>query len=769
MANVEFAMKHFRHLFFLVFLCLISTSVWASAWQVYNQQSGLPGNKATSFAISPKEMAVGTDQGVAVYEGETCLWKILPLPATVASCEIRDLAYDKNGNLWMATPNGLCHRQEDRFEVFDTRDGLPTVDVERLQIVKQEIYVGLFGGFVVKGAVGRNGRTSFSPINYDAQDPLAPKNIKSIGITGLAMREGASGWISTRGSGMVQIQGTSQHFIDANAGLSSDWVEAFWVFKGSDQSEQMLAATSNGLSLVKNSQVVGNISLPMEEKSWITSLASFRTQEDATRSAPPNTDDRKLAEFLKKRTIWLGIREDGLWRFEDSLWTHYDSTNSRLPSAGVNRLYAMDGRLFACTNGGLVIISLNSHKYDEFKNVGFGFPGFKTLYPNKVTSPIHFMAAGKDFWAATEHGLCRFVGASGMDLNMAGDATNLSSSEESPATGLSETEGISGLPTALGRERKWQVFCQEDGTLHSDKITSMIRDEAGALWLVFNKKHLARLKMVRQPANPDEPDQLVETASWTYMEGAGVPWPGDTPLTALWANGGQLYVGTEGQGYYVLDNPAYSQGDLREFSWRKYGIVEGLYDQKVIGFARQILPDGTNELAILHPEGLTFNDGEHFRSFSMGAVRKYSCIAGDSLGNIWMGSDGGLFRITATRSIKDYTRGNASFESNRISAIAVVAKPGAIAGSINPALWVACGDFPLANDQTPNSVPCGCPGRSHRRHAMEMDIDGASLHFFDGLIWDKWKVPGVLCMIADGDYLWMGTNIRLRRFAVGSW
>ncbi|MBF0406951.1 MAG: hypothetical protein HQM10_06345 [Candidatus Riflebacteria bacterium] len=49
---------------------------------------------------------------------------------------------------------------------------------------------------------------------------------------------------------------------------------------------------------------------------------------------------------------------------------------------------------------------------------------------------------------------------------------------------------------------------------------------------------------------------------------------------------------------------------------------------------------------------------------------------------------------------------------------------------------------------------------------VETDLDGGSLSNFDGLIWDTWKVPGITCLTSDGDYLWIGTFLRVRRFFI---
>jgi len=93
-------------------------------------------------------------------------------------------------------------------------------------------------------------------------------------------------------------------------------------------------------------------------------------------------------------------------------------------------------------------------------------------------------------------------------------------------------------------------------------------------------------------------------------------------------------------------------------------------------------------LALLHPDGLTlFEDGQFTRSaWTHGG--NYTCIAGDSEGNLWLGSKGGgVIRVFPDLKIKTYTRGDINLESNKITAITASPEP-TPGGGI--AVWVAC-------------------------------------------------------------------------------
>ncbi|MBI3038286.1 hypothetical protein HYY75_04420 [bacterium] len=253
-------------------------------------------------------------------------------------------------------------------------------------------------------------------------------------------------------------------------------------------------------------------------------------------------------------------------------------------------------------------------------------------------------------------------------------------------------------------------------------------------------------------------NQRKEEYLWEFFRGTQVPWVLGTELSAIWFNEGKLFIGTKGDGFYILKNPETAPNERKEIklNWEHYGHVEGLLDVKVIGFARRAVTGREPVYALLHPDGMTFWAGKRdFKPFSFDGRREYTCITSDLEGNVWLGSNGGgVIRITADDKILQYTIGNANFGSNRITAIVSGSDPSQGKGI---ALWVACDNVKDGSDQVPGLRD----GRT-----IESDIDGSTTHFYDGLAWDKWKIPGIRCFLADGSYLWGGTNIRLRRFYI---
>jgi len=178
-------------LIILLMLVLFASPMIADTWQVFNVASGLPSNRVTAFSQFDKWLAVGTDAGLAIYNGDDCRWEVPSLPQEIASSPVKDLAFDEDGGLWVANSIGLLHIVDGSHRVYTTADGLPNTDVDRIQMVRGSIIVGCFGGYIAHARLPGGGKTRFNPVNYD--DGINLK-ISSVGISALCFSDSFNGW-----------------------------------------------------------------------------------------------------------------------------------------------------------------------------------------------------------------------------------------------------------------------------------------------------------------------------------------------------------------------------------------------------------------------------------------------------------------------------------------------------------------------------------------------------------------------------------------------
>jgi len=48
----------------------------------------------------------------------------------------------------------------------------------------------------------------------------------------------------------------------------------------------------------------------------------------------------------------------------------------------------------------------------------------------------------------------------------------------------------------------------------------------------------------------------------------------------------------------------------------------------------------------------------------------------------------------------------------------------------------------------------------------DIRFQSTSLHYYDGLTWEKWRVAGIRDLFIDRHYIWATTNVRVRRMRI---
>lgn len=791
----------------LLLSLFLSQTALADTWQVFNKASGLGDNCVNCFSALKSYMAVGTNTGASIYNGETATWQPLKLPDEIASNPIKDIAFDDYGHIWAASSRGLVSVQGKHVTVYGVEDGLPTVDIDRIQIYKNKIYAGCFGGYVSYAEVPQTGKTSFLPVNYKTEDMNDGFKFKSVGISGLGMLQSSKGWISTKGEGLIEQLGPNSYPINGLNGQPEGWINDFWVFQGPSKATHILSVTPQHISLIKNSNTLQEVTLPVESP-WLTCIIAAKENPDVytcLELPEMNSEEESFFKFLDKRSLFVGTKNHGLYRYQKGVWTNYAADNSSLPSNCINRLYLMGKTLIVCVDGGLVIISLDSQQFDDFKKQGIGNVYAKTLFPFPPRYahmvPFNQICRGGSYWFTHMLGLSRWKPTRRARIRVEDRGNDLSSrleilrdetddflnfdQPENPEDSLADPDIAVESLFMASLSGFWQLFtksymfsydevvtCDVFGTevedhdlyeMYSDEINSMAIDKnTDFLWLIFENKRLCKLTMRLGIVVVDGKKLKKEKPDWLFME-KYQPWPGGTELNVVWFNDNKLYVGTKTDGFYILKNPGVLDPEKEPYEWEHYGIYEGLVSSEVIGFARWKSIQ-TNYLVVLHQKRISLWDGEFFSALGTGAEREYTCVDGGDDGNLWVGSWGGLFRFTPAGLLRSYTTANAFLESNYITAVAALPSK----TSRETGVWVACdqlaavtslNDLLNGSDQPPNVYTLA----DGSKVVKELDIDGSSMHFFDGRTWEKWKMAGIKYIFLDGDYVWTSSNIRVRR------
>lgn len=93
-------------------------------WKAFSVFDGLPSNKITSLALSPRgDIAVGTDKGLAVLSS-TGNWKSYDTTSGLPLLQINAIQFDKSNNIYVGTNDGLYKIGDTAIIVFDSTQGL---------------------------------------------------------------------------------------------------------------------------------------------------------------------------------------------------------------------------------------------------------------------------------------------------------------------------------------------------------------------------------------------------------------------------------------------------------------------------------------------------------------------------------------------------------------------------------------------------------------------------------------------------------------------
>ena len=231
-----------------------------------------------------------------------------PKPASIhpgwtsytATGHVNDLAFDRDGNLWVATPGGLLKWDMASSEImkYIEADGLADNWVEKLTVAPDgELWIATSGGISrldpsALDGTPASGQGDHTWITYDEDNGL-PCN----GVTDIDFASGGDVWISTYGCGVARFDGSAWTTYTEKDGLLERHV--LCATAASDGS--MLFGTWGGVS-------------HFDGHNWL----SYTTADGLiSHGVEAITEDRAGG-------VWFGTWA-GIGRLSGSLWTSYDT------------------------------------------------------------------------------------------------------------------------------------------------------------------------------------------------------------------------------------------------------------------------------------------------------------------------------------------------------------------------------------------------------------------------------------------------------------
>ena len=387
-------------------------------WDVNPQKGGLEDTDYTPYGKPAEEV-------MRAYYGGTPAIPVRPTPQSAATLKtielpaaepasvphpgwasftatghVNDLAVDRDGNLWIATPGGLLEwdTSDDTVVKYTTEHGLAHNWVEMVEIDPAgDVWAGTGGG--ISRQVGTGWKT------YDDEHGL-PCN----GVTDIGFARNGDVWVSTFGCGVARFDGETWSTYTEADGLSdshvlcvtpaTDGTVLFGTWAGvsqlasgrwytyktdgglihhgveaiaEDHEGAVWIGTWEGMSRLNNT--IWTSYGPGEEPGWVESIAVdsdgaawagtrdgvYRFDADTwvwdkVLSIDGQPDERGVSIAVAPDgappgggVVWVGTYNGGLYRFDSTGWTHYTLASS-LPSNKVARIAAgPDGAIWVET------------------------------------------------------------------------------------------------------------------------------------------------------------------------------------------------------------------------------------------------------------------------------------------------------------------------------------------------------------------------------------------------------------------------------------
>ena len=384
-----------------------------------------------------------------------------------------EIAQAGDGFLWVATRSGLARFDGVRFREFAavTAVGAPTALLQAMLLDRSNrLWVAKDRGVLV--CVERGRTTALTPANGL---PVLP--VRMI----VEDREGAL-WISyLEGGAVIRISGgrvqnfTSQDGLPGGSTcqLASDRDGQVWFAQGSQ-----VGVYRGGKFVTLQQLQVQRIAAARSGGIWIYSLTQQQLFKYVEGSDPvnlgrlpvnrPNADATVLYED-RAGALWIGTRQNGLFRYDGSRFTHLKTTHYEIRSITEDR----EGNLWVGTEGG----GLNriQPRSLELVDVGSGIPS------EAVRSVCQDTAGG--LWAVT---------ASGVVVQSHGDGwTNVAAINRGP---ISYAQCIAANPQGgvwVGTQYKG-LFSWRDGVtanftksngLAGQAVRSLLTTPSGDVWI----------------------------------------------------------------------------------------------------------------------------------------------------------------------------------------------------------------------------------------------------------------------------------------------
>jgi ligand-binding sensor domain-containing protein/signal transduction histidine kinase len=536
----------------------------------------------------------------------------------LAQSQVRALAQDKKGYLWLGTMGGLSRYDGKKFLNYSIQNGLIDNQVFSLYADRSiGLWIGTMGGI---NYFDGNTFTSFL-----FKDEMSENMVNAI-----AQDSNGDLWLATDGAGVCRLrQGKFEYFTEKD-GLIGNMVRAVCI----DDKGLVWFGTRNGVSYFDG--------------------VSFRSLDTAI-AQPRNVSDIFVD---RKQQLWFCTFGEGAFKYDGKNFLNYNETHGLINNWIRSAIEDEDGNIWFASKFG--ICKFDGKRFQPFTEAN-GLPA--------DNSNVMFEDGERNIWIGSDgKGLCKFLGetftylttkdrlSSNIVLSIVEDKENdlwfstfgkgITRKHDTVNTYYTNENGLpNNIVWASLRDRNQKLwFCTSDGVSMFDGSTFRnysINDGLSArIVYAVCEDHRGRLWFgTSAGVSVFEKDSFTNYLNGRDNIGKGVANIVEDRNHALW-------FATKNGLYCFKDNV-----------FRKYTTADGLSNNNLYSLA----VDAQNNLWIGTRAGLNYYDGKRFRKVPIddAFTSNYVCfLIRDRKNTLWIGTNSGVY----TLDIQAYQKtGNTKF------------------------------------------------------------------------------------------------------------
>ncbi|MFZ1332891.1 MAG: two-component regulator propeller domain-containing protein [Flavobacteriales bacterium] len=340
----------------LLTLCL-SASLSAQTITNYNTNTGLPSNDLRDVAIDGSgNVWLASQAGVIKFDGVNAENHTPITHPGLVSSNVMAIAVMDNGDIWAGTDNGVSVFDGTDYVTYSTADGLSNNQVNNIkQAPNGDIWLATI-----------NGATVYSNGVFTA---FGSPDIPFGGTTYIAFADDGDVWLGTGLAGIKVYDGSSFTSIVEADGLINNKIRSIAI----DGAQNKWVATAKGISTFDaNDQFTGNQTRPF------------------ILPAPDTLNPVTDVVLDSQGLVWAGVyvdylvTEGGVSMYDGNDWAQYELSNG-LAGPNVRRLAVdADDAVWVTTSSGLSKISgVRIGIEEEHSSVEF------SLYPNPANTELN--------------------------------------------------------------------------------------------------------------------------------------------------------------------------------------------------------------------------------------------------------------------------------------------------------------------------------------------------------------------------------------------